>query len=166
MFRTVVGVGLILGMAACAEAPPTAPLGPEQSLLGGLMNATLLRCNSLSYSSSSAVIGSGGGTLTVGPHRLVVPAGALAADVTITGEVIPGSVNSVRFSPEGLTFAAPAALTMSYRNCPLAALLPLKKVAYTDEGLSILSLLHSLDDLAAREVTGQLEHFSRYAIAY
>jgi hypothetical protein len=160
-------LSLVLVLTACAgDTVPTAPPPPSASLLGTLLNGTLLRCTSLPYSSSSAVIGSAGGALQVGVHRLVVPAGALAGDVLITGEVIPGTVNSVRFSPAGLAFQAPASLTMSYRNCPLAGLLPLKKIAYTNEGLGILSVLQSLDDLGARAVTARLDHFSRYAISY
>jgi hypothetical protein len=164
-YSVMLSVALVL--AGCtADTVPTAPPPPSASLLGSLLNVSLLRCNSLPYSSSSTVIGSAGGALQVGPHRLVVPAGALAADVLITGEVIPGTVNSVRFSPAGLVFRTPAPLTMSYGNCPLARLLPLKKIAYTNEGLGILSVLPSLDNLGASEVTGRLDHFSRYAISY
>jgi hypothetical protein len=164
-FGTVLSTVLVL--AGCApDSVPTAPPEPSASLLGSLLNVALLRCSSLPSSSSTAVIGSAGGALQVGPHRLVIPAGALPGDVAITGEVISGTVNSVRFSPAGLRFAAPASLTMSYGNCPLARLLPLKKVAYTDDGLGILAVLRSLDNLARSEVTGRLDHFSRYAISY
>jgi hypothetical protein len=166
-FRTVLVAGMVLGLAACAaEVIPTAPVPPSPSLLGAILNGTLLRCNALPYSSSTAVIGPAGGTLQVGPHRLVVPAGALPGNVSITGEVISGAVNSVRLSPDGLQFGTQAVLTMSYANCPLAGLLPLKKVAYTDEGLSILSVLRSIDNLGNREVTARLNHFSRYAVSY
>jgi hypothetical protein len=75
-----------------------------------------------------------------------------------------GSVNSVRFSPEGLRFARPAQLTMSYRNCVLT-LLP-KRIAYTNELLRILDLLPSRDLLLNKTVTAPVDHFSRYAVAF
>ena len=78
----------------------------------------------------------------------------------------PQSVNSVRFSPQGLHFLAPAALTMSYSNCNLLGKLLPKRIAYTDDNLNILSYLISLDNLLSKKVTGKLDHFSRYAVAW
>lgn len=42
----------------------------------------------------------------------------------------------------------------------------LKRVAYTSERLEILSYLLSRDDLLLMQVSGELEHFSRYAVAW
>jgi hypothetical protein len=70
----------------------------------------------------------------------------------------------VRFSPEGLHFERPTELTLSYENC-LDLPLP-KRVAYTDEGLRILELLRSRDVQSKRTVSGTVDHFSRYAVAY
>ena len=64
--------------------------------------------------------------------------------MTIKAEQVPGNVNSVRFSPEGLQFSKPATVELSYRNCSLL-LGVLKRVAYTDEKLRILELIPSLD---------------------
>jgi hypothetical protein len=164
-FNTILGV--VIGAGACSADRPAVevPSGPEYSLTS-LLSGVLLRCSPLPYSATSATIGSGGGTLVMGPHRLVVPAGALAGDTRITGEVLSDNVNSVRFSPEGLQFQKSATLTLSYRNCPGAALLPLKKVAFTTESLGILELLQSLDQPSGSQVSGALQHFSRYAVAY
>ena len=159
-------LGVVLGLVGCAGDSPT-PLEPPAASLGlAGGNIQLLTCSPLPYAKSSASIGSEGGTLVFGPHTLVVPRGALANRVTITAEVIPDSVNSVRFSPEGLQFAKSAALSLSYSNCfGMGMQLP-KQVAYTSESLSILELLQSVDSLAQRRVVGQLKHFSRYAVAY
>jgi hypothetical protein len=75
-----------------------------------------------------------------------------------------GGTNSLRFSPEGLRFQKPAALTMSYQNC-LVVLIP-KRIVYTDENLKILEVLKSLDLFNKRTVTAPIDHFSRYAVAY
>ena len=165
-----------LSLASCSSLEePTAP-GDEapsaqlagNGLLGTSLGSGLLACNPLPYAADSAIIGPAGGSLSVGPHTLTVPAGALAAPVLITAEAPVGTVNSVRFGPEGLQFAAgkPATLTLSYANCPLLGSLLPKRIAYTTDLLSILSYVISVDDLVHRRVTGSLGHFSRYAVAW
>ena len=162
-----------LAMAAwsCADvnAPTSAavPTAPSADLIGGVLQATgLLRCTPLPYDSTSQVIGAAGGELHAGPHVLRVPAGALAQPVLISMATPSENVNSVRFSPEGLRFARSASLTMSYANCDLLGRLVPKRIAYTTDGLDILSYLLSLDNLFQQTVTGQLDHFSRYALAW
>jgi hypothetical protein len=160
-------LGVVIGASACAGTP-TAPgeqTAPAYSL-DGLVSAVLLSCSPLPASSTSVVVGSEGGIVSVGPHTLVIPPGALSAPVAITGEVVTGSVNSVRFSPSGLQFAKGATLVMSYRNCSgLGMLLP-KKIVYTDELLNLLDVLRSLDLSSQKLVSAQIGHFSRYAVAY
>jgi len=163
LLNTILGVVI----AAGCGGEQTSPLEPETSLglLSGL-NTLLLSCTPLPATSSTVVIGVSGGTVSVGPHTLTVPAGALAGPVGITAEVVSDRVNSVRFTPEGLRFAAPARLSMSYANCyGLGMLLP-KKIVYTDEGLNLLEILGSVDLFGQKRVTSSLKHFSRYAIAY
>lgn len=160
-------LGVVIGGTACGGDTPT-PLEPQAPsyALTDLVSGILLQCAPLPYSAQTVVIGPGGGAIAFGPHALVVPPGALANAVAIKAEVVSGKVNSVRFQPEGLRFAIPAALTMSYRNCSgLGMLLP-KKIAYTTELLSILELLQSVDQAGQKVVVGKLNHFSRYAVAY
>ena len=150
-----------------AAAPAAAAAAPSADLIGGLLEATgLLRCTPLPYASASKLIGPAGGELAVGPHVLRIPPGALTRPVLITAEAPSEPVNSVRFSPEGLRFAHPAALTMSYANCNLLGRLVPKRIAYTTDRLFILSYLLSLDNFLQQRVTGRLEHFSRYALAW
>ncbi len=88
--------------------------------------------------------------------------------MVITAEAPVGTVNSVQLQPEGLQFAQgrPARLTLSYANCPLLGRLLPKRIAYTTDLLEILSYVLSVDDLLNKRVTGALEHFSRYAVAW
>ena len=133
--------------------------------IGGVLKITdLLTCKEQKYVAVTQTIGPRGGTITVGEHVLVIPQGALSKKTRITAEQMRGSANSVRFSPEGLQFERPAALTMSYKNC-LLVLLP-KKIVYTTEKFEILEVLRSLDLFQRRTVTAPLDHFSRYVIAY
>lgn len=124
----------------------------------------LLVCEAQRYEKSSKTIGSEGGSLRIGRHRLEIPRGALASRVTITGEQVIGEVNSVRLSPEGLRFAKPARLRLDYRNC--SSIFPQKRVAYTDELLRVLELPPSDDYPDDEYVTAEIDHFSRYAVAY
>jgi hypothetical protein len=133
--------------------------------VGTVLGVTdLLVCKAQPYVVARKTVGPEGGSLTIGRHRLEIPRGALASRVTITGEQVSGAVNSVRLSPEGLRFAKPARLTLSYRNCG-SVRLP-KRVAYTNELLRILELPPSRDYRKYEYVTGAIDHFSRYAVAF
>lgn len=137
------------------------------SLVGGLVGSLgLMRCTPLPYVKSTALIGRSGGTLRAGQYTLTIPAGALAQSVQITGEQMSDTVNSVRFSPSGLQFAKPASLTMPYGNCSLLGRILPKRIAYTTDNLQILSYILSLDNALSSVVTGQVNHFSRYAVAW
>ena len=139
--------------------------GLTGTLVGTLGRVTdLLLCSPQASLSSTETIGPEGGVIAVGRHWLVIPRNALSQDVTITAEQVPGKTNSIRFSPEGLKFQTPVALSMSYENCLLV--LVKKKVVYTDEQLKILQVFPSLDLFSAKRVTAPIDHFSRYAVAY
>lgn len=162
---------------SCGESPssPVAPEGappsvpaPQAGLIGDLLAPTgLLECSDLPYASSTKTIGPMGGSISAGPHTLSVPPGALDAPTEITMTAPTGrGVNSVRFQPEGLRFDRAAALTMSYANCSLLGRLLPKRIAYTDERLNILYYLLSLDNIFAKRVTGKVDHFSDYVVAW
>jgi len=154
-------------------APSFGLIGDVTNTLGDLTSSVvgtvgsvtdLLTCSAQPYTKVSQTIGPNGGTIQVGSHLLVIPQNALTQPVKITAEQVSGSTNSVRFSPEGLHFQRPAVLTMSYKNCAINLLK--KKIVYTDERLSILQLLFSLDYPKYDYVTSPIDHFSRYAVAY
>jgi hypothetical protein len=171
-----VGVGCSSSDTALTEAPVSTSIdqtAPSFGLIGDLTGTIvgtlgsvtdLLTCSPQPYASVTQTIGPAGGTLKVGTHSLVIPKGALPGNVTITGEQIRGSTNSVRFSPEGLRFEQPAALTMTYDNCALVLLQ--KKIVYTSEKLKILEVFSSFDLFKKKAVTAPIDHFSRYAVAY
>lgn len=112
-------------------------------------------------------IGPEGGMLKIGPHKLFIPAGALDSTVVISAKAEADSAVSVTFQPEGLTFNVPARLTLDYSHCPLIASLLAKRIAYTTDDLDdVIQMLHSSDDLYHRKVSANLDHFSRYAVAW
>lgn len=162
---------------SCSE-PPAAPVAPETpdavypapqaDLIGSLLRPTgLLQCSALPFDSETRTIGPDGGSISAGPHVLTIPAGALKEPTKITMTAPSGrGVNQVHFEPEGLQFDRSASLTMSYANCSLLGKLLPKRIAYTGEGLRILSYLLSLDNIFAKRVTGKLDHFSDYVVAW
>ena len=149
------------------DVAPRAPT-PRGALIGGLLGprGSLLTCQPLPYDSTTQTIGPDGGTIRIGSHSLVIPAGALAFPTTITAVARSSTVNAVRFEPQGLQFQRSASLTMSYANCDLLGSLLPKRIAYTTDALDILEYLLSADDQFAQQVTAELHHFSEYAIAW
>jgi hypothetical protein len=166
-FAAVLMGAVLAAAVGCSSDGPTAPVvaAPSASIVDLLKNLHLLSCSTQPYAVATQTVGPQGGVIVVGTHRLVIPADALLQTVTVTAEQVPGSVNSVRFSPEGLRFERPAALTLSYSNCSLL-LSVLKKVVYTDEQLRILQLLPSIDLRLDQAVSAPISHFSRYAVAW
>ena len=165
---------LLVGVSAvflgCQESPPLAvdPREPApEALLGGLLQPTgLLSCSPVPYDSTTQAVGPEGGTIVVGLHSLSIPAGALDSAVAITAVAPSDSVNRVQFQPEGLVFQQPADLRMSYANCNLLGSMLPKRIGYVDDALTILYYLLSVDNPPTQTVTGRLEHFSEYALAW
>jgi hypothetical protein len=125
----------------------------------------LLRCEPRDYSSDAAIVGPAGGILHAGNHELVIPKGALDHEELITMEAATSSLVDVRFEPHGLQFQQPAELKLSYKGCvrPTSADL---LVAYLGQGNQVLELPPSVDVKSGDEVDADIDHFSRYAIAY
>jgi len=104
--------------------------------------------------------------LALGPARLTIPPGALSAPVTIQAQIPAGySGNYIQFKPDKVVFNQPASLTISYSNCSLVNVTQLK-VAQVSDVLQIIQYVPSTNDLDAHTVTGQLQHFSNYAVAW
>lgn len=179
--NTILGVVIAAG---CAE-PPT---GPDQAAritrilppltafttpvqLGPMLFAVkgapqLVPCKPLKRDKKDKDIDAKGGQLDIGPHSLVIPAGALTKKTRITAEILGDGYNTIRFSPEGLQFAKTAFLFMSYENCEVSFPQQVQLLYTTDDLTAILEELPSFDDEQDQTVVGQLTHFSQYAVAY
>ena len=145
---------------ACERSDPAAPrLLANLAKTGGL-----LPCKPLGYDSVTQRIGPAGGVLKIAKYNLVIPAGALVAAVSITAVAPSDTVNRVELRPEGLAFSRPAVLTMSYGNCKVIP--QSKQIAYTTDSLVIIQFVPSSDSPMAKLVTGELSHFSNYALAW
>jgi len=140
---------------------------PQAHYNGTWQPPALLVCSDLPYATKTRTIGPAGGRIRVGPHVLRIPRGALDTATQITMTMPRGrGVNAVHFEPEGLRFNESAALTMSYANCSLRGRRQPKRIAYVDESLNILYYLLSRDNIHSGRVTGKVDHFSDYVIAW
>jgi hypothetical protein len=159
-------VAAVLNSCSPLDAPTAPATAPAAAELRLRVLSGLLACIPQPYARTVQVVGSAGGVVRVGGHTLVIPRGALSTPTTITAEAPADAVASVRFQPEGLHFLRQATLTLDYSSCPAGRLQILKRVAYTTDQLDILSFLLSRDDLLRMRVSADLEHFSRYAVAW
>ncbi len=172
----VLGLGVIIA-AACAET--TAPVPQPElravqadsaqllELLQTILKKTLyLQCSALPTASDTEWVGPAGGTLHIGPHKLVIPAGALDSLTRITATAPSGTMNRIEFQPHGLTFDREAKLTMSYANCGLVGGLLPRHIVYANDELRPLEFLDAVPNLLRRETTAKLDHFSDYVLAW
>lgn len=128
-------------------------------------NSPFPMCDPLQYVGETKIIGSEGGELSIGPHKLIIPRGALTASTVITGEMPVDTLVSVKVSPHGLTFRKQVTLELSYKHCYLPVNY-VYRMAYIDDNNRILEFPLSVDYKKDGEVWGYLKHFSRYAVAY
>jgi hypothetical protein len=170
------------GVTGPTPAPVAAAPGPQQLLgglvggvVGGVVDATtgllqgvlgLAVCEPVSTAVAARTIGPGGGEVRVGPHRLYVPAGALASDVRITGTTIPGTLRGVDFQPHGLRFSKPVRLTFDYDRCSIPAEAGDTEIVYMDAADKAIDRQPSVDYRWQRQVVAWTDHFSGYAVAF
>jgi hypothetical protein len=170
-------------LTSCADDLPTAPpppppVAPNPSLIGDLFGVVsgvvgvvgnvldlgFTECPTSRTYSGSEVIGSWGGTIRVGPHRLNIPRGAVREPVRISAVAPSGSYAQIKLEPEGLQFERPVSLVMSYDGCRVQDM-PNLRIVYVNEDLEILTILPTVRNTWNETATTQLDHFSRYMLA-
>jgi hypothetical protein len=177
IYISAVLLAVTLVATSCSESgTPVAPDVAQQqpytdAELLGLLSPTLQRlglmtCKPLPRATAVATIGKNGGTMQIGPHKFEVPKNALKHNVTIRAVAPSGRYRHVEFQPHGLEFKKSAKLTLSYKNCDLLGSLLPKHIAHTTDNLRILYLLQSVDDVLNQKVTGRIDHFSDYVLAW
>jgi hypothetical protein len=143
-------------------APPVLPTADPLSMTTTGKARRKLHCVQTEPRTASAVIGPEGGTLRIGRHRLIVPAGALRERTLITGTVPGDSSATVLFEPSGLKFKAPAILVVSVSGCEAPPVDP--SVIYIDDAGRPVEELPSVFDRTREEVTAPIHHFSGYQV--
>lgn len=129
------------------------------------LSVDLLRCEPQEYDAETKIIGPAGGQLKMGPHKLIIPRGALREEVVITAEAPVTDLVAVEFSPHGLEFHRSPVLELDYKHCLVPDDTQDHQVVYLDQAENVLEYLASTDDKAFDEVLARIDHFSRYALA-
>jgi len=124
-----------------------------------------LICQPKKYAGKVKIIGPEGGEIKIGRHKIRIPAGALTERTVITGVVPVSLLVDVELSSHGLQFANPATLTLNYRHCDRPENFEYR-VAYIDANRNVLEWPTSTNSRREGKVTAEIDHFSKYAVAY
>ena len=111
----------------------------------------------------AGAVGPKGGRVSAGGVELVVPPGALDADVPIIALLPGGTTSEVHFEPHGLRFNRPVRLVLPGAGCALdgGSLM----VDYLDDDGTVLERLPAHRDPLTGDVSTEIRHFSIYAVA-
>lgn len=109
----------------------------------------------------TAIIGPSGGELIVGPHRLIIPPGALTTTVRIIGTAPESDVPTIELEPHGLKFKKSAGLILDASNCT-----DVPPIVYINElGVASDPIL-AIYSTWWHTVAAPIDHFSGYAVAF
>lgn len=107
----------------------------------------------------SATIGARGGELDVGPHRLIIPPGALTADTFVSGSIPAGPRIEIDFAPQGLQFKKPAGLILDASLCGAVP-----NVVYLNEVGGIAERIQAVFSNWWHTIAAPIDHFSGYML--
>lgn len=124
-----------------------------------------LDCPSTLVTASSA-IGSAGGTLSAGGHRLHLPPGAVQGSVPFTLHRHRSAYGLVQVLPAGQRFSSHATLTLSYAHCRSGPGEGMRPAIFRWEPQrgAWVEVESSRHDPEARTVTAPVPHLTGYAI--
>jgi hypothetical protein len=153
--------------AACSDSTtPVEPSFGDGTKLPKASKVTLAYCPGTPYDSTTRTIGAGGGTISAGRGKFVIPAGAVAVPTTITMVQPADSLASYRFYPAGLQFIkAQPKLQIDISKCDKGLRESPPLIVYIDETGQVLETLSTT--LVSKDLLQALIfHFSRYAVAF
>lgn len=159
--------------AACGDpsASPVEPLGPtERAAEVTSALADPVECPTNQTRSTSDLIGTLGGTVSLDGHSVVIPAGALTMPTLITLTVPASNLMEIEIHAndfESFLFEMPVQITLSYERCTRSNLDHATLTAWyidTETG-ELLENMGGVDDKAARTVTFESGHLSGWVIA-
>jgi hypothetical protein len=137
--------------------------GQRPMTAAGDSTFAVIPCAPLPFSGSAQIVGPAGGVFYFGPHKLVVPAGALSEEISIAVMVKTTLETQVELLPHGTQFSVPVKLKLAYSQCVPAAT---HNVAYVDGNGGLLEWTPVMDFPTYNFVVASLNHFSTYAVAY
>jgi hypothetical protein len=179
--RSLGGVlaGAVLVLSVSCSDAPTAPATPSPAdssskLLGlPIFGSTpkLLYCPTSETTTTSGVIGSLGGTLSLLGTSVTIPGGALLDDTTVELTIPAGQYMEVDLSVNNgqhINFLQPVVVTIDYSRCNrFSTLLKLLSVWNIDQDTkALLENMGGVDNKLTQSITFVTPHFSGFAIAY
>jgi hypothetical protein len=166
------GVAILVACAApdLTAPPPSEAAAQKQLLFGGSSSPSLLECPTNTAVSTSALVTTLGGTVSVGGVSIAIPAGALLQDANVTVTIPASQYVEADISVEGsehFIFQAPVVVTLSYARCARSNidLRPLSAWHIDNDTKALLEEMPSLDNKLLRTVTFTTGHLSGYAVA-
>ena len=173
------GALLLLGVS-CSDAPtapsPATPSPADSSskLLGLPIfgsSPKLLYCPSSETQTTSAVIGSLGGTLSLLGTSVTIPGGALLGDTEVDLTLPAGQYMEVDLSVNNgqhISFLQPVVVTIDYSRCNRwSTLFKALSVWNIDQDTkALLENMGGVDNKLTQSITFVTPHFSGFAIAY
>lgn len=183
MHRLIVSALALGAVLACSGDSPTAPVAAgsvaslnagnngngkkdgnlpgshrtEQAMAGKFIP---LNCQPKQIATGSAVIGPSGGILQIGPHRLIVPAGALTSPVRISGTVPEGRPFQIDLQPHGLQFRKAAGLILDASSCTDAP-----TIVYIVDQITVGPPIEAIYSNWWKAIACPIWHFSGYMIS-
>ena len=117
------------------------------------------------YHTEAVINAATGGRLELVDVVLDIPAGALDVDTTYSIDIPDLTVFYNEFGTDGLVFNVPVTVTMSYRGADLSGVDESTiRIGWWDEdGQKWVDMVCTIDKVN-QTVTGQLHHFSAYAL--
>jgi hypothetical protein len=179
---SALGVGLLIAIGSCRDLPtaPSAPAtpatapaanDPSNSLFGLFGPPRLLSCPTSDAQSTSALLGTDGGTLSLGGTSVKIPLGALLEPTTVELSIPAGDYMEVDLTVNGgqhTTFPQPVVVTIDYSRCNrFSTLFKLLSVWNIDPSTkALLEKMGGIDNKLTQSITFSTLHFSGFAIAY
>ena len=169
-FIAILAAASTTALAGCAADKVTAPQRSEPASLLGLPlgGPRLIQCPVTESSTTTSLITTLGGSLSVGGVSILIPAGALLSDAVVTVTVPASQYVEAEISVEGtehFLFELPATVTVSYARCNRFYLLPLSAWHIDTDTKRLLERMPSLDNKLARTVTFTTPHLSSFALS-
>jgi hypothetical protein len=179
MRRRFVTLAAGLLVAGCSATDTTAPAAARSATPGtpaafidihdglavpgsggqGSASTKPLACTVDAPLTGSALIGPRGGELDVGPHRLIIPPGALDSTTLVSGSVPQGSTLRIDFQPEGLHFRKPAGLILDASSCGAVP-----NALYLDEVDGLVEEIDAVYSAWWHTIAAPIDHFSGYML--
>lgn len=169
-------VALLVLSSSCGEsptAPPTPANGNDPSRLLGLSwgSPKLLVCPSSQTQSTTALIGTDGGSLSLGGTSVSIPLGALLDQTTVELTIPAGQYMEVDLTVNGgqhISFLQPVVVTIDYSRCnywyTLTKFLSVWNI--DPDSKALLQNMGGIDNKLLQSITFTTPHFSGFAIAY